>query len=94
MRKARSDCDVIGNNHGQLSAEKFADCAARWALVSNFVDHVHTTLPAVPSLGMALRYSVSEVWVYTCQHTQDSQEYASRHGHLGVRPMAMKQHQW
>ena len=45
MRKARSDYDVTGNNHGQLSAEKFAYCAVRRALVTNFVDYVHITLP-------------------------------------------------
>ena len=55
MSKARSDCDVTGNNHGQLSAEKFAYCSARRAFVTNFVGHVHITFPAVPSLGLALR---------------------------------------
>ena len=55
MRKARRHCDATENSHGDLRAEKFANCAACLALVPNFVDHAHITLAAVPSLGLPLR---------------------------------------
>ena len=62
MKKARSDCDVTGNNHGHWSAEKFGYSAARWAFATNFVDHVHITLPAVPSRTVRNKHLGMGIW--------------------------------